>query len=84
MAAGERAWNLKRAINCRLGLTPASEVLSKLLLQPLPDGGQEGHVPDVALLLDEYYAASGWERESGRPKAETLRRLGLEFAEQEP
>lgn len=84
MAAGERAWNLKRAINCRLGLTPASEVLPRLLLQPLPDGGQEGHVPDVALLLDEYYAASGWERESGKPKAETLRRLGLEFAEQEP
>ncbi|TLN12943.1 aldehyde ferredoxin oxidoreductase, partial [bacterium] len=81
MVAGERAWNLKRAINCRLGLTPASEVLPKLLLQPLPEGGQEGYVPDVATLLDEYYAASGWDRASGRPLAETLRRLGLDFVD---
>lgn len=79
MEAGERAWHLKRAINCRLGLTPASEVLPRLLLQPLAEGGQEGHVPDVALLLNEYYAAVGWERESGKPTEETLRRLGSEF-----
>ena len=47
MKAGERAWNLKRAINIRLGLTRATEKLPKLLLQALPDGGQEGHLPDM-------------------------------------
>ena len=35
MKAGERAWNLKRAINIRLGLTRATEKLPKLLLQAL-------------------------------------------------
>jgi len=77
--AGRRAWNLKRAINCRLGLTPATEKLPKLLLQALPEGGQEGYVPDVQTLLDEYYAVSGWERASGRPLPDTLRQLGLDF-----
>ena len=51
MKAGERAWNLKRAINIRLGLTRATEKLPKLLLQALPDGGQEGHLPDMDILL---------------------------------
>ena len=51
MLAGERAWNLKRAFNHRLGLTRANDKLPKLLLQSLPDGGQEGHVPDMDLLL---------------------------------
>ena len=80
LQAGERAWNLKRCYNLRLGLTPASEKLPKLLLEALPDGGQEGHVPDIAAMLDEYYAASGWERASGWPTPEKLAELGLAFA----
>ena len=78
LQAGERAWNLKRLYNLRLGWTPAGEKLPKLLLQPLPDGGQMGAVPDMEVLLDEYYAASGWDRASGRPSAEKLAELGLE------
>jgi aldehyde:ferredoxin oxidoreductase len=77
MRAGERAWNLKRLYNLRLGLTPESEKLPKLLLQPLPDGGQEGHVPDMELLLDEYYVASGWDRTTGWPTRQKLEELGL-------
>ncbi len=77
MRAGERAWNLKRLYNLRLGLTPAAEKLPKLLLEPLPDGGQEGHVPDVDLLRREYYAASGWDWETGGPTREKLDELGL-------
>ncbi len=80
LLAGERGWNLKRCYNLRLGLTPASEKLPRLLLEALPDGGQEGHVPDVAAMLDEYYAASGWERATGWPTPEKLKALGLEFA----
>lgn len=81
LLAGERAWNLKRIINLRLGLDPANEKLPRLLLQPLPDGGQEGHVPDVAGMRAEYYAASGWDPATGWPGAEKLRALGLEFVE---
>jgi aldehyde:ferredoxin oxidoreductase len=80
MLAGERVWNLKRAFNHRLGLTRANDKLPKLLLQSLPDGGQEGHVPDMDLLLGEYYAARGWDPASGRPTLEKLRALGLGVA----
>jgi aldehyde:ferredoxin oxidoreductase len=79
LKAGERAWNLKRCINLRLGLTLASEKLPKLLLQSLSEGGQGGVVPDMAVLLDEYYAASGWQRASGWPTPEKLKELDLEF-----
>jgi aldehyde:ferredoxin oxidoreductase len=78
--AGERAWNLKRAYNCRLGLTPKSEKLPRLLLQSLPDGGQAGFVPNVELLLKEYYAASGWDPISGMPLKSKLEELNLRFA----
>ena len=40
---GERIWNLKRAYNNRLGLTRAHDRLPKLLLQPLAEGGAQGH-----------------------------------------
>jgi aldehyde:ferredoxin oxidoreductase len=50
-----------------------------LLLEPLPDGGQAGHVPDMALLLGEYYAASGWDRATGYPAPEKLAELGLNW-----
>jgi aldehyde:ferredoxin oxidoreductase len=79
LKAGERGWNLKRCYNLRLGLTPASEKLPKLLLQALPDGGQAGALPDMDVLMDEYYAASGWNRSSGWPTDEKLCELGLEF-----
>jgi aldehyde:ferredoxin oxidoreductase len=77
LQAGERAWNLKRMFNCRLGLTRATEKLPKLLLEPLPDGGQAGHVPDMELMLHEYYAARGWDEVTGLPTPQKLAELGL-------
>jgi len=80
LTAGKRAWNLKRAYNCRLGLDPKKEKLPKLLLESLPEGGQMGHVPDMEGMLSEYYEACGWDAVSGWPLPETLRSLGLDFA----
>ncbi len=80
LRAGERAWNLKRAYNCKLGLTRATEKLPKLLLDPLPEGGQAGHVPDMELMLHEYYVARGWDEATGRPTPQKLAELGLDFA----
>lgn len=79
---GERAWNLKRAYNLRLGLTPAAEKLPRLLREALPGGGQEGHVPDLPAMLAEYYAASGWDPVTGWPLPEKLAQLGLDFVRQ--
>jgi aldehyde:ferredoxin oxidoreductase len=78
LQAGERAWNLKRLYNLRLGWTPAAEKLPRLLLQPLPEGGQGGVVPDMEVMLDEYYAACGWDRPTGRPTPAKLAELGLD------
>jgi aldehyde:ferredoxin oxidoreductase len=78
--AGERIWNLKRAINNRLGLTRANDRLPKLLLQPLTEGPIAGHVPNFERLLTEYYDARGWDHQTGRPKKEELIELGLDFA----
>jgi aldehyde:ferredoxin oxidoreductase len=77
LALGERAWNIKRAINHRLGLTRANDKLPKLLLQPYPDGGSAGFVPDLPAMLSGYYAARGWDAETGRPTRATLERLHL-------
>lgn len=77
LRAGERGWNMKRLVNLRLGLDPADEKLPRLLREPLAEGGQQGHLPDMETLLNEYYAASGWERATGWPKPAKLAELGL-------
>jgi aldehyde:ferredoxin oxidoreductase len=74
---GERIWNLKRAFNNRLGLTHADDKLPKLLLQPLAEGGTQGHVPDLELMLTEYYETRGWDPETGKPGREKLEELEL-------
>lgn len=80
MTAGARIWNLKRVINHRLGLTRRNDRLPKLLLQPLPDGPIAGRVPDFDLLMREYYAARGWDPDTGQPTRATLESLDLGFA----
>ncbi|RME87592.1 MAG: aldehyde ferredoxin oxidoreductase [Anaerolineae bacterium] len=78
MRAGERAWNLKRAINNRLGLTRANDRLPKALLEPYDEGGAAGFVPELDAMLDAYYAARSWDPESGRPTRGKLLALGLD------
>ncbi|MBW8010067.1 MAG: aldehyde ferredoxin oxidoreductase family protein [Chloroflexi bacterium] len=77
MESGERGWNLKRAINNRLGLNRTNDKLPKPLLQPLQDGGAAGFVPDIVAMLDAYYTARGWDPENGFPSKEKLISLGM-------
>ena len=77
MRCGERGWNIKRAINHRMGLSRSNDTLPKALLEPFPDGGSAGFVPAIADMLDAYYQARGWDPESGRPSLEKLLSLGL-------
>jgi aldehyde:ferredoxin oxidoreductase len=77
--AGERIFNLKRALNLKLGLNPRQrEVFPKLWTQPLSEGGTEGFVPDWEGMLREYYDYRRWDWDSGRPFPEKLLTLGLE------
>lgn len=81
MTAGERGWNLKRAINNRLGLRRSNDRLPKALLEPYPGdgGGTEGFVPDLEAMLEAYYSFRGWDPLTGYPTPEKLRQLKLDF-----
>lgn len=77
--AGERIFNLKRALNLKLGLNPRqSEVFPKLWTQPLNEGGTQGFVPNWEDMLREYYDYRHWDWDSGRPCPEKLVALGLD------
>ena len=81
MLAGERGWNLKRAINNRLGLNRSNDKLPKKLLIPYTDSDNDDHtaVPKLDKMLDTYYAARGWDPASGYPTREKLSELGLNW-----
>lgn len=78
ITVGERAWNLKRLINHRLGLTRENDRLPEHLLKPLPDGGTAGYVPPFDEMLNAYYKARGWDPDTGRPSLERLHSLDLD------
>ncbi len=79
MRAGERGWNIKRAINNHLGLTNKNDKLPKAFLQPFIDhpAGADGYVPDIDSMLEAYYQVRGWDPQTGYPKKDKLEALGL-------
>jgi aldehyde:ferredoxin oxidoreductase len=78
LRCGERGWNIKRAINNRLGLTSSNDILPKAFLEPLSDGPVAGYVPPLDEMLAAYYTFRGWDPASGRPNKEKLHDLGLD------
>jgi aldehyde:ferredoxin oxidoreductase len=78
--AGERIFTLKRLINLNLGLRRSNEIMPKLWKKPLADGGTEGFVPDVELMLSEYYQERDWDIKTGRPLERRLAELGMHEA----
>jgi aldehyde:ferredoxin oxidoreductase len=83
LTCGERAWNLKRVINNRLGLTRANDKLPKALLEPLADGSVAGYIPPLEAMLAAYYHARGWDPQTGKPMPKKLVALGLEWLVQD-
>ena len=50
--------------------------------EPIPGGipkGQRLSQEELDTMLDEYYAARGWDIQTGRPKKEKLEELGLGY-----
>ena len=76
---GERGWNLKRAINNRMGLTRENDTIPKPFLEPYQEGGAAGFVPDFDGMLRAYYEARDWDWETGFPNPEKLKSLGLDW-----
>lgn len=74
---GERIWNLQKLFNLKVGYTKADDTLpERLLKEPLQEGAPKGRVWQRQPLLDNYYAARGWDNE-GRPTPAKLKELGL-------
>ena len=77
LTAGERMFQLQRALSCKLGITSKDDVLPELVMRPIPDSGQEGHVPNMEKMLSEYYALRDWDSATGKPSKRRLESLGM-------
>jgi aldehyde:ferredoxin oxidoreductase len=78
MALGERGFTLKRMINNRRGITRKDDMLPPRFRTLKKQGDTiDFDVPHLLPMLSDYYELRGW-NEEGRPKPETIRRLGLE------
>ncbi len=80
--AGDRIYNLTRAVCVREGASREDDVLpDRLITQPLPEGPAKGMVNDpemLELMKEAYYDFRGWDRVTGIPTAEKLRELELD------
>jgi aldehyde:ferredoxin oxidoreductase len=76
---GERANNMARAFNVRLGIARNADTLPKRFSEPLIDGASAGHAisqADFETMLDEYYTVRGWDA-NGVPTQSKLDELGI-------
>ena len=73
---GERLWLLKRSINNMMGVTIEDDRLPKKILTATKEGGAAGSVPDIEMMMKEYYDIRGLDM-SGVPKKERLAEVGL-------
>jgi aldehyde:ferredoxin oxidoreductase len=78
LQAGERVFQLQRALSCKLGITSKDDVLPELIMRPIPEGGQEGHIPNMEKMLPDYYTRREWDKETGKPSKKRLESLGLQ------
>jgi aldehyde:ferredoxin oxidoreductase len=80
MDVGRRVVNVLLAFNVRHGITPEVEKPSLRYGSMPVDGPNKGK--DIGLeweaMLDNYHELMGWDRKSGKPRPETLKKYGLE------
>ena len=76
---GERIMNLERAFIVREGFRREHDTLPfRMRTQPAPDGGYpELDQETMDYMLDEYYQARGWDKETAIPTKEKLQELDL-------
>jgi aldehyde:ferredoxin oxidoreductase len=80
VTTGRRIDTILRAFNTRHGMTPDLEVPSPRYGSGQVDGPvkAESIMPHWGSMIDEYYRGMGWDRRTGKPLPDVLRRLGLE------
>ncbi|MEW6141537.1 MAG: aldehyde ferredoxin oxidoreductase C-terminal domain-containing protein [Chloroflexota bacterium] len=79
---GLRSVNLLRAFNCRQGYDPKLDAPSPRYGGHVTEGLGKGKSANVVWpqMRETMYDELGWDRATGKPKPETLKRLGLDFA----
>ena len=80
MAIGERIQTIKQQFNVKQGIEPKSFKANdrSLGIPPLLEGGNKGRTVEIDKLMEGYWTTFGWDAKTGKPKAETLARLGIE------
>ncbi len=75
---GLRILNMRQAFNIREGITPADCTISDRAVgkPPLTAGPLAGVTVDNDQLGRNFFAAAGWDLETGKPSLESLQRLG--------
>lgn len=80
LMVGARVGEVRRAFNAREGFSRDDDTLPwRVMNEPIADGPSKGHLVDRAQLdamLDDYYAARGWDSR-GIPTKESTERLGI-------
>lgn len=79
---GERVNNVARLFNGREGFSRKDDTFpERLMTEPIKAGASAGQLisqADLDAMLDEYYAARGWDKD-GNPTPAKLKELGLEI-----
>jgi aldehyde:ferredoxin oxidoreductase len=73
---GRRVWYLKRGLSNLFGARAEDDRLPKRLMTPLQEGPTEGSLPDMELMLKEFYQLRGFDEE-GIPRRDVLMALDL-------
>lgn len=74
----ERGNHIERAFNVREGLRREWDTLpERIIHEGVKVGSTAGQTVDLDELLDDFYELSGWDLETGIPKLDTLKKLGL-------
>ena len=83
-AIGQRAITLARVLNLREGLTADDDTLPPRFFAPFQKGEVRGAKPLDETALERakghYYVMMGWDRETGVPTVEEMKRLDVRWA----
>ncbi len=79
MDIGERIQTTKQAFNVKHGIEPKQFRLHDraLGIPPLKEGANKGRTVPIEKLMHDYWAQFGWDPQTGKPTAASLKRLGI-------
>ncbi len=80
LRAGDRIANIRQAFNIREGITADMHKFPGRVYgnPPLATGSTAGRSFDIDVIRRDYFAARGWDPETGKPGKEKLLELGLD------